>query len=567
MPVVPVPLAALNRHLTSPLSLEDATRTLPQLGGDVDRVDEDTIHIEYFPDRSDLVSIEGIARAVDAFTGGRPGLRRYDVGEPTARLEVDPSVAEVRPYILACGITGLPPLDDERLVGLMDFQERLANGIGRRRRRVAIGIHDASRIRAPYRYTTATSDTAFHPLQGDREMSVKEILSDHRKGREWSHLLPEGGPYPIILDADDHVLSLPPIINGTRTELRIGTTDLVLDLTGPDLGTLHSVLAILATALMDQGGTLQSYEVVYPDHPAYKKQRGPLTAPRLDPLPGTLRASETHRVLGLELSRQEIAQRLERLGHDAQADPEESDTLRVLSPPWRADLLHEWDLIEDVAKGHGYPNFIDAASETPTYGSIHPVEQRARLARTAMIGLAFLEATTLTLTSMSEQYGLFHLDEPQGDARPGAVRNPITTQHTILRTWITPGLFRLLQKNKHRDYPQSLFEVGQVVAPERGHKNAWRLAAVHTDPKASYSLVKGIAQAVLRDLDVTAHVEEDDHPSFIPGRVARWVDPDGNLLGRCGEYHPQVLEGFELNVPVVGFEFDLDKMLPIEDQP
>jgi phenylalanyl-tRNA synthetase beta chain len=557
MPVVPVPLAELNGLGGLSLRMEEALDLLPQLGGDVDRVEGETIHIEYFPDRSDLVSVEGVARALAAFVGKSPGLRTYPMGAAVAELEVDAAVAPVRPWILACGVSGLPALDDESLVALMEFQERLANGVGRRRRRVAIGIHDARGIRPPYRYTVADAGTRFHPLQGDREMSVREILDEHPKGRAWRHLLPEKGPFPIILDRDGHVLSLPPVINGTRTELRVGTTDLVLDLTGPDLSTLETAMAILATALADRGARIEPFAVRYPRHEAYGAQAGRgLVTPDLAPRSGSLRLSETKRILGLDLTSEAVAHRLARLGHAAHGA--DGDRLEVASPRWRGDLLHEWDLIEDVAKGHGYAEVPDAQSRVPTVGAPHPTATRARIVRSVMTGLGFLEATTLTLVGPVESYDHFDVPRPS-DARPVAVTNPITTQHTELRTWLTPGLFALLAQNRHRDYPQSLYEAGIVVDPAT-HRNAWRLAAVHAHAKANYSEVKGIVEATLRDLAVAARAELDDHPAFVPGRVARFLAADGTVLGRAGEYHPRVLMRFELAVPVVGMEFDLDSL-------
>lgn len=539
---------------------------LPQLGGDLDKVEGDDIHIEYFPDRPDLVSVEGIARAMRAFDGIEPGARVYHIDAPEGELVVDPSVAGVRPFILACQVRGLPALSDDDVADLMDFQEKLAYGIGRRRQKVAIGIHDARDVAAPYRYTTVDGAFSFEPLQSDRAMTVDELLTEHDKGVRYARLLPKGGPYPIILDKDGHVLSLPPVINGKRTALAAGTTDLVLDLTGPDPEALAPTMAILVAAFADRGARIVPLKIRYPDDPGFGELAGKtITPPDMAPTMHTVGRVATERVLGLGLDRKDMVRCLNRMGHDASLCGKHDDEVHAYTPAWRADILHEVDLIEDIAKGYGYGDVEESLSMTMTYGSAHPTAKRASALREVMVGLGYLEATTLTISSLADQYGRWGLDAPEDNGPGGAVAvaNPITEEHTHLRHWLVPGLFQVLAANRHRDYPQSLFEVGQAVQAEAPHANTWHLAAVHAAPKAGFTAVKGVTQAVLGSLAVEAQLQEDDHPGFIPGRAARWV-VDGRVVGRFGEVHPQVLEGYDLGVPVMAFEFDLEALQPLD---
>lgn len=564
MPVIPFSERDFRSLYGAEIETQTLLDTLPMLGGDLDSVDGDAIAIEYFPDRPDLVSVEGIVRAMRAFTGIAPGLQEYALAEPDGQLVVEETVAEVRPWIVMCRVEGFGPLDDDSLKALMDFQERLGHGIGRRRRRVAIGIHDAAHVRGPYRYTTVDGDYRFHPLQAEAEMSVSEVLTTHPKGTAYAHLLPKDGPYPVILDADGHLLSLPPCINGTHTELKVGTTDLILDLTGPQLGPIMTAMAILVAAFAERGAKVIPFHVELPAHDAYGDQAGTvMVAPQLNLRSATLRVSETERVLGFGLDGKGIITCLERLGHRATLDAKNVGLVHVESPAWRADLLHEWDLIEDVAKGYGFANVVDAMPTAVSFGSSHPTVRRAADVRTALVGHGFLEATTLTISNERDQYDRFGLPRPDGDDAPVRVTNPITEDHTTLRSWLVPSLFQLLAVNTHRDYPQALFEVGQVVTNKAPHANAWRAAVVRADPKWGFTNIKGLAQALMQDLGVDAAVEEDDHPGFIAGRAARLVAPDGAVYGRFGEIHPRVLEAFEVKVPAVALELDLDVLRPI----
>ncbi len=566
MPVIHFRLPDFEKLYGDSVDRETLLERLPMLGGDLDKADGDDIHIEYFPDRPDLVSVEGIARAMRAYDGVEPGARPYHIEKPDGELVVDAAVGQVRPYILACHVRGLPALSDDDVADLMDFQEKLAYGIGRRRRKVAIGIHDAAHVKAPYRYTVADADYRFHPLQADGEMSVSALLTEHDKGRKYAHLLPDGGPYPIIVDADGHLLSLPPVINGERTALAAGTTDLVLDLTGPDPKALGHTMAILVAAFIDRGAKVVPLKVTYPDDAAFGEWAGKtITPPEMAPTMHTVGRRATDDILGLGLDRQGMIDALNRMGHDASTCGKHDDEVHVYTPAWRADILHEVDLIEDIAKGFGYDNVEETLSTTMTYGSAHPSAKRARSLREVMVGLGYLEATTLTISDLEGQYAHWGLPLPDdaGVEGPVAVSNPITEDHTHLRTWLLPGLFNVLAANRHRDYPQSMFEVGQVVKPDDGHDNAWCLAAVHAAPRSGYTQVKGQVESIMSSLGVEWSIAEDDHPGFIPGRVARCV-VDGVEVGRFGEVHPAVLERYDIGVPATAMEFDLEALQPLD---
>ena len=216
MPVVTLYWDELERLVG--VGREKILERLPMLGCDIERVEEDHIDVEFFPNRPDLYSVEGVARALRAFLDLERGYRDYEVRKGDWRIYVDESVYDVRPRIAGCVVRGVE-ITDSIIRSLMDLQEDLHWTIGRNRRKMAIGVHDLSRVKFPLKYTTVKSDFSFVPLDFDKEMTVEEILTKHPKGRQYSFILEGKDRYPMIIDATGGAISFPPIINAERTRV------------------------------------------------------------------------------------------------------------------------------------------------------------------------------------------------------------------------------------------------------------------------------------------------------------------------------------------------------------
>ncbi|MFO1534000.1 MAG: phenylalanine--tRNA ligase subunit beta, partial [Thermoplasmatota archaeon] len=163
---------------------DDLVARVPMMGGAYDGEDEDGhLLFEFFPNRPDLLSIEGLARACRAFFDVAPGLPRFEVAAPTDTVTIESSVTKVRPHIGFARVRGLR-LDDRRLAQLIELQERLTVGPGRKRRKVAIGIHDAAPVRGPFTYKAVARDSVrFVPLGMTEALTPEEIFAKHEKGR------------------------------------------------------------------------------------------------------------------------------------------------------------------------------------------------------------------------------------------------------------------------------------------------------------------------------------------------------------------------------------------------
>lgn len=523
--------------------LERLTRTdrktilekVPLIGSDVERTEEDHADVEFFPDRPDLFSPEGVARAMRGFLEIETGLPAYSVKPSGISFTVDPRLAEIRPVLGAAVIRGIS-FDDESIQSIMSLQESLHWAVGRGRSKVAIGIHDMDTVKPPFYYIASPRSRGFIPLDFTEKMTMDEILEKHPKGRDYAKIVKDFPLFPLIVDDDDHVLSFPPIINGERTRVTIDTKNILLDTTGTDKRAVAVAVNIICTAMAEAGATIESVDI------------GGVQTPTLAPAERTVSVAECSRLLGVDLTAPQMATLLRKMRFGA--EPAGADQVKVQVPCYRADIMHDWDLFEDVAIAYGYDRLESQPPKTFTVGKPHPVQVNAALAREAFCGLGYLEVMPFTLTNENVLYQKMQREEKQGVLH---VMHPISIENTVVRTELLPLLLEFLTINRHRELPQRLFTAGDVVLDCTTHQQA---AGVSTHPDADFSEAYASADAVLHELSIDYTVQESADPAFIDGRRGDII-VKGKKIGVFGEIHPAVLVAFELEHSVAAFEFDL----------
>jgi phenylalanyl-tRNA synthetase beta chain len=260
-----------------------------------------------------------------------------------------------------------------------------------------------------------------------------------------------------------------------------------------------------------------------------------------------VRLSYINKMLGLDLTVDDAAAALERMGFGIKEKGKELD---VQIPPYRGDLLHPIDLVEDVAIGYGYERFEPVMPMSVSFGMPRQIEETSRMARESLVGLGFLEIATLTLSNDEDQFS--KLGAEVGER--SQVLNPLTTEYTNLRVSLMPSLLLTLQRNKHRDYPQKIFEVADVIV---GAKNRRHVSAASCHSAASFTEMKSSVQRFLEDLRHDFRLEKSERPGFIKGRCATIIH-ENEIAGHFGEIHPQTLENFEITNPVAAMEFNLE---------
>jgi len=542
MPVVKLYYEDMERLIGA--SRESIMSRLAMMGADIGkRAEEDHVDVEFFPDRPDLYSAEGVARAMQGFLALKTGLVEYPVHEGKVTLTVEDSVKAVRPIIGCAVVRGLH-FTDEAIESLMGLQEDLHWGLGRNRRKVAIGVHDISRVRPPFRYLGADPSRKYVPLDFSEEMSMREMLVKHPKGRGYGHILDGCDRYPLIVDSEDQVLSFPPIINGELTSVTEDTEDLFIDVTGTDV-MVHKALNIVVTSLAERGGRIESVLV------KRSGKDGDFKSPNLQPSAWTVSTKEANRLIGFDLTGQGLAECLERMRFGAQAGQEgDSDIVRVQVPAYRADIMHSWDIFEDAAKAYGFDRLEARLPGTVTVGRGHPSEVRKAEIREVMAGLGYLEVMPFTLTSEKVHFQWMRREKSPEAAQAVAVMHPISELHTILRTSLLSSLLEIFAMNQHHPLPQRIFAAGDVVVERKTRMN---LAAASIHSGASFSEIRSVADAVLRDLDLRAEIVPSSDGAMMPGRAGDLI-AGGKKIGCFGELHPLVLKSFGLEQPVVAIE-------------
>ena len=534
----------LVKIIGEPVPQDEILDKVPLIGSDIgDNVPgTDEMTIEFFPNRPDLYSVEGLGRALRQFLGFKPGLMEYDVEPSGIKATVTPEVRDVRPYFVCCAVTGVT-IDDTALRSIMELQEKLHITLGRKRAKLAIGVHDLDKVTPPFTFTTADPDKfSFVPLAKTERMTMREILEKHEKGKAYAHLMAGFTKFPVILDANGEVLSFPPIINGALTTVTTNTRNIFIDVTGFDANAVENALNIVATALVERGGKIRSVEMegapkkVYPD---------------LTPEERTVDMADFRRIIGLDISAAEAVKALELMGMGATA---EGDKIKVLIPAYRTDILHDIDICEDVAIGYGYNNYGKKKSTvTQTNGKLLPETEFSASVQDIMIGLGYTEITTLTLSNHRDEFEISGLPEVDSVT----VVNPITEDHTCLRSYLMPSLMRILRHNKHRDLPQKIFEVGYVI---RDRRNTLHLCALQASSRSSFTEVKSLAESILREMGVEYSINACTYTTFLPGRGA-FIEVKGKRIGVFGEMAPKTITDYEMTHPVTMVEMDLTDLI------
>jgi phenylalanyl-tRNA synthetase beta chain len=539
MPVLSISAKDLKSLIRRKVSNDELREVLPLNKMEIDFWEKDEIRVEITPDRPDLYSVEGMARQVNGWLGLKTGLWGGILSKHRIDMRADKSIS--RPYIVAGVVRGLK-MDDYLIKSLMQLQELIDFSLGRDRRKVAIGVHNLDEIKPPLHYKDVTpGSNRFIPLSSDKKMNLTQILDRHPKGIDYSPLLTKHSKYPVILDTEG-VISFPPIINSERTRVTERTTNLFFDITGTDKTAINYSLNIMMTALAMRGGKMEAVRI------------NNTKTPHLRPRPVKLDIDLTKRMLGLNLKDREIKTLLERMCYGVNL---KEDVVYV--PPYRFDILHPVDIIEDIAIAYGYNNFEPEIPNHPTVGSPLPIEEHSNTIRRIMAGLGFQETINYTLTSKSK---LTH----RTGTREAVIElsNPVTSEYSVCRNRLLPSLLQNLVSNKHRRFPQKIFEVSDAVIPdnmaETNARNNRNLAAVVSHSTTGLSEILSILNVLKENLSLSWKLFPLKHRTFIQGRCAS-ILLGRKTIGIVGEVDPSVLERFDIKTPVSAFELDVEAMV------
>ena len=548
MPVITFKYQDL-KDLGIDMEKDELIDTLPMMSSDIEDFDDEEIKVEFFPNRPDNLSVEGVARSFKGFIGQEIGLPEYEITESGEEVIVEDDVAEIRPYIAFAKIDNVDFTGD-KLKYIMDFQENLHWVIGRDRKKVAIGIHNADVVEAPFKYiATGKNENAFVALEKTSEMTPEAILTEHDKGVAYAHLLEDFDKYPLILDKNNDVLSMPPIINGELTKIKEDTKNIIVDVTGTDERAVNQALNIICSSFAEVGGKIKSMKVKYSDKT--------ITSPDLTPQEANVHVDTTNKLIGgTNLNAEEIKELLLKARFNAEIIND--NELKVFIPAYRIDILHEVDIVENIAVQY-HINAVEAKlPDINTVAWENDWFKSESYIREVMVGMGFQEVMSLMLTNEESHYTKMNQkEEPHVQ-----VARPITIDRTMIRTSLINSLMEFLEDNKHQDLPQKIFEIGDVLYLDDTRENKVRtskkLAALICHSTANFTEIKSVITSVISNLGYTMEISDSENKSFIPGRVADVVGESENtrIEGFFGEISPEVISNFTLEYPVIAFEIE-----------
>ena len=528
------------------------------------------MRLDLLPVRPDIFDAGGLARALRGYMGVDTGLADYAVADPSWRVEVDPRIIDpkFRRPLIQCAIIRNLLIDDNVLRAIMRLQENLHWALCRDRKFASIGAYDLDALENPISYTLVDRhDFRFSPLfWGQREpVSPETMLTEHPKGIDYAHLVEGMELLPALLSANGNVLSLPPIINAEETKLTTATRNVLVDVTGHNQRVVEKALAILATSLveLDPRGeaSLERVAMVFPDRTA--------ATPELAPEAFTVDPAYVRKWLGIEIDRADCVELLGKMRHGVR-DSGGNAPLQVQVPAYRCDIMHEVDLIEDIAIAYGYHNIEPKLVPTFTAGRGLPLNDRSRQAAAALTGLGFTECLSLVLTSERHHYEKMLRETA---SRRVTLANPISQDQTMMRENLyssllgTPG-------DEHRPSAAATHLRGRRRAElRRCIRGSAATARAARDRRSVLRHTGGLRDgrsaldALLHEMGLgkngTVEYRADDNPSALHGRSAVvYLQEDGGerRIAEVFEVHPQVLENWRLGNPVVLFSLTLGEV-------
>ena len=560
MPKIEVSEKSFFHYLGRTMTDEEMLGILPVAKAELDGHENGVLKIELNDtNRPDLWSAAGTARLLKAYQGEHV---MYDffsnadesVDDEGREVIVEPSASKTgRPFSIGFAAKG-HTVSEEDLVSLIQSQEKLCEGYGRKRKSVAVGIYRQNLIKFPVHYRGADPDkTKFQPLGMDEVLSLREILEKHPKGKEYGAIVKDFPLFPYLVDDNGDTLSFPPVINSARTgAVQVGDDELYIDVSGTKLRQILLVASILACDMADMGFTIQPVKVKYPEPTEFGSE---FTVPYYYQEPVTCSLDLVEKKLGLRLSGKDCVEALKKMGIFAVSDEQ---NVYVTVPEYRDDFLHPVDVVEEIMIGYGLANFEPEPPHAFTIGRLTPWEAYGRQVKDVMIGMGFQEMMYNYLGSKREYIDNMHT---KGDECV-IIANPMSENYEVVRPSIIPSLLESESVSGHDAIPHKIFEVGKVCFKDESDNSGTttrnNLGFSVADNAVGYNEVSSIVYTLMYFLNkeyTLGEVGED--PRFIPGRCAHII-VGGKVVGIFGEVHPQVLESWGVGYPMVACEIDLD---------
>ncbi|QQK41197.1 Phenylalanyl-tRNA synthetase, beta subunit [Penicillium digitatum] len=593
MPTISVDKAALFQELGREYTTEEFDELCFEFGIELD---EDTtnsdrpivdgkqeppqLKIEIPANRYDLLCFEGIALMLNIFLGRNP-LPEYKLTQPTQmeRIIVKEDTTKIRPYVAGAILRNIK-FDQARYASFIALQDKLHQNLARQRTLVSIGTHDLDTVKGPFTYEALPpKDIKFTPLNQTQEMDGEELMNFYEKHQQlgkYLHIIRDSPVYPVIYDSNRTVCSLPPIINGDHSKISLNTTNVLIEITALDKTKLDIVNKMMVTMFSQY--TLEPF-TIEPVQIVSEHNKETRVTPDIAPRTAQAEVSYINQCCGLSLSPAEICTLLTKMAFRAKPSTTSPDIINVEIPPTRADILHQCDIMEDVAIAYGFNSLPRAFPDiSGTVAQPLPINKLSDIVRveTAMAGWS--EVLPLILCSHDENFGWLNRKDDGNTAVKLA--NPKTLEFQVVRTSLLPGLLKTIRENKHHSVPMKIFEVSDVafkdLSLERKSRNERHFAAAFYGKTSGFEVVHGLLDRIMAMLKTnflaegetptsdSYYIKELDDPTYFPGHAASIhviIGGKDQVIGSFGILHPTVLEKYELKYPVSTLELNVEAFM------
>lgn len=538
---------------------EKPDETLPE--------NERTIKIELNDtNRPDLWSTAGVARQLRLKNGGKTAdyskflstkENQKDFGKRI--VNVEKGLEDVRPYMTAFVISG-KAIDEPMLLDIIQTQEKLCWNFGRKRRSISMGVYRSAQIEWPVKYHAVDPDkTSFVPLQCEEPMTCRQIITEHPKGKEFGWILKDAKVFPLLSDAKNEIMSMAPIINSaTLGAVQVGDKDLMVEMTGTDMPGLLLATMIVACDFADAGYEILPVKVVHPYDTGFGKE---IVTPYYFQQTTDARLSAINKRLGSDLTKEQAQKAIELMGSTTTTKEVDGDTVFTVKPaPYRNDFLHEVDVTEDVMCGMDLSFFNPERPRDFTIGRLLPITLLSRKTKELMVGMGYQEMIFNYLGSKRDYIERMNIS---GDDVI-EISNPMSENYQFVRPSIIPSLLSAESGSANAVYPHKVFETGKIAflceEENTGTRTRQNLGFLTAAADANFNTAASEVATLLHFLDYEYKVSESSDPRFILGRQANILKGD-KVIGIFGEVHPQVLENWQITMPCIAGELDLEELL------
>ncbi|OJJ60185.1 hypothetical protein ASPSYDRAFT_148400 [Aspergillus sydowii CBS 593.65] len=600
MPTISVDKAALFKELGRGYTTEEFDELCFEFGIELDEdtTDQDRpvvngvqeppqLKIEIPANRYDLLCFEGIALMLNIFLERTPLPKYKLVKPPSGELEkiiVKEDTMKIRPLVSGAILRNVT-FDPARYESFIALQDKLHQNLARQRTLVSIGTHDLDTIKGPFTYEALPpKDIRFVPLNQTKELNGEELMAFYDKDKhlgKYLHIIRDSPVYPVIYDANRTVCSLPPIINGDHSKISLNTKNIFIEITALDktkVEIVNKIMVSMFSQYTSEPFTIEPVQIVS-EHNGETR-----VTPDIAPRTTQAEVSYINQCCGLQLSAEEICRLLKKMAYEATPSTTSPDLIDVHIPPTRADILHQADIMEDVAIAYGFNNLPRSfPSKSGTVAQPLPINKLSDIIRTEAAMAGWSEVLPLILCSHDENFAWLNRKDDGNTAVKLA--NPKTHEFQVVRTSLLPGLLKTIRENKHHTVPMKIFEVSDVafkdMSMERKSRNERHFAAAWYGKTSGFEVVHGLldrVMAMMKSAFITGEeglenpevndshywIEELEDPTFFPGHAAsihvRIGGKDYNI-GTFGILHPTVLENYEMKYPVSTLEINIEAFL------